>query len=89
MLIPAYTIVDIEPNIEYDPENPIYRLHCLRTNASEVIIETFDGNKSKFPSGAFIAGALYDILIKKMQFNIADSSFKGYKFKSKPRTLDI
>ena len=89
MILSAYSIIDINPNEEYGIENPIFRLHCLKTNEDDVKIETLNGEISNFPPGSFIAGALYDILIKKMSFNKKKAGFKGYKFKSKPRILDI
>ena len=84
MIHPADIIVQIEPNVEYVPENResvIYQLHCLKTNECPVKIWTYSPQKTpvEFPPGSFIQGAVYPIIVYKMEFQIDGASFIGYK----------
>jgi hypothetical protein len=83
MIHPADIFIKIEPNVEYVPENGesvIYQLHCLKTNECPVKIWTYNTNTPmEFPPGSFIQGAVYPIIVFKMDFESELASFMGYK----------
>jgi len=93
MLI-AYDLVNIKPNIDYsvgvnEGKSPIFKIHVLKDNLGEVKIKTYSNNIVIFPPGSFIAGALYEILVKEMEFDPEKCAFVGYKFKTKPYSLEL
>jgi len=84
MIHPADIFVQIEPNVEYVPENNesvIYQIHCLKTNECPVKIWTYSSqtNSIEFSPGSFIQGAVYPIIVYKMEFQVGEASFIGYK----------
>ena len=79
----ADIFIKLEPNVEYVPENResvIYQLHCLKTNECPVKIWTYSSNGyMEFPPGSFIQGAVYPIIVYKIDFDTEKASFIGYK----------
>lgn len=87
----AYELINIKSSVNYldsiKNDGPIFRIHCTRTNESEVEIESYKGDSVKFPIGSFICGAVYDIMIKRMIFDENKCGFIGYKLKDKPLNM--
>jgi hypothetical protein len=74
---------NIVPNKEYFPENResvIYQLHCTKTNECPVKIWNFHSSQPiEFPPGSFIQGAVYSMVVLKMDFDESMASFVGYR----------
>jgi hypothetical protein len=83
MITSANIFTTIESGKHYIPENNesvIYQIHCTRTNDCPVYIWTYYSSEPViFPEGSFIQGAIYPIVIYKMEFNEELASFVGYK----------
>jgi hypothetical protein len=80
-----YYGIDVSKN----NEGPIYRIHALQTNTDNVKIKLYGGEPIMFPAGAFIQGAVYDMFIKEMEFKEGTASFVGYKYKTRPFSLEL
>jgi len=75
--------IHLESNVEYYPENDetvIFQIHCTKTNTCPVKIWTYVSNESiEFPPYSFIQGAIYPIVVFKIEFDEKEASFIGYK----------
>jgi hypothetical protein len=73
----------IESGIEYYPENDetvIFQIHCTKTNTCPIKIWTYSSNDCiEFPPQSFIQGAIYPIVVYKMEFQENEAAFIGYK----------
>lgn len=83
MITSANIFIEIQSGIDYLPENNesvIYQIHCTKTNECPVKIWSFNNHKPiTFPEGSFIQGAIYPMVILKMEFDEEFASFIGYK----------
>lgn len=83
MITSANIFEKIVSNEEYLPENRktvIYQLHCTKTNECPVKLWNFHDSKPiEFPPGSFIQGAVYPMVVYKMQFDENQASFIGYR----------
>ena len=79
----ANIFTKIRSEKEYLPENTesvIYQLHCTRTNECPVKIWSYNNHRPvTFPEGSFIQGAIYPMVIYKMEFDEDLASFVGYR----------
>jgi len=75
--------IHLQSNVEYFPENDetvIFQIHCTKTNTCPVKIWTYYTNEYvEFPPYSFIQGAIYPIVVYKMEFDENEASFIGYK----------
>jgi hypothetical protein len=83
MITSANIFTNIQSEKEYFPENNesvIYQLHCIKTNECPVKVWSYNNHKPiTFPEGSFIQGAVYPMVIFKMEFDEEMASFVGYK----------
>ena len=83
MITSANIFTKIRSEKEYLPENTesvIYQLHCTRTNECPVKIWSYNNHRPvTFPEGSFIQGAIYPMVIYKMEFDEDLASFVGYR----------
>lgn len=79
MLGPAGQLETIVPGVDYSTGDLIFSLHCIKTNEEPVTITTVANSTVTFPTGSFVRGAIYHILIKKIQFDVTKAGFIGYK----------
>lgn len=83
MITSANIFIKIQSDKEYLPENNesvIYQIHCTETNKCPVKVWSFDANDFiTFPEGSFIQGAIYPMVIYKMEFDENLASFVGYR----------
>ncbi len=84
----AYSLINIKNSEDYSSlDNPIFYLHCTKTNTEEVEIIPMDSNGSiKFPAGSFVQGAIYPIFIRKIT-SLGNGEFIGYIYNKKPFTI--
>ena len=78
MLGPAGKIINIIPDYDYSNNDLIYSIHCIKTNEDNVIVTTIGNTSVSFPPGSFIKGAVYHMLIKKIEFEPSKCGFVGY-----------
>lgn len=83
MITSANIFTNIQTGEEYLPENNlsvIYQIHCTETNKCPVKIWSFYSNEPiTFPEGSFIQGAIYPIVLYRMEFDEEMASFIGYR----------
>lgn len=83
MITSANIFTKIRSDREYLPENNlsvIYQIHCTETNKCPVKVWSFNTNKPViFPEGSFIQGAIYPLVVYKMEFDEEQASFIGYR----------
>ena len=82
MLGPAAEVEVIESGKDYsliDKNNPIFSIHCTKTNECDVSIKTIGGTTAVFPPGAFVQGAVYHFYITKVTFDPKQAGFIGYR----------
>lgn len=83
MITSANIFTKIRSEKEYLPENNesvIYQLHCTKTNECPVKVWSFNNHRPvTFPEGSFIQGAIYPMVIHKMEFDEDLASFVGYR----------
>jgi len=83
MTTSANIFVNVIPKKEYIPENSesvIYQLHCTKTNECPIKIWNFhNSTPMEFPPGSFVQGAVYPIVVFKMEFDDNMASFIGYR----------
>jgi hypothetical protein len=83
MITSANIFTNIQTGEEYLPEtnlSVIYQIHCTETNKCPVKIWSFYSNEPiTFPEGSFIQGAIYPIVLYRMEFDEEMASFIGYR----------
>lgn len=83
MITSANIFTKIKSGKEYLPENNesvIYQLHCTKTNECPIKIWSFNNQRPiTFPEGSFVQGAIYPMVIFKMEFDDDYASFIGYR----------
>ena len=88
----AYGLINIKSDVDYLTQEelkkgPIFRIHCVKGNQSEVKIKSYTGDFISFPPNSFVCGAIYDIMIKKMIFDESMCAFIGYRMKDLPPNM--
>lgn len=82
MLGPAGELEVIESGKDYSilaKKNPIFSIHCIKTNECDVIVTTIGGTSASFPPGSFVQGAIYHFYIRIMEFDPNNAGFIGYR----------
>lgn len=80
----ADIFTEIVPNVEYVPvdgHSVIYQIHCIKSNTCPVKIWSYvtaNNGLIEFPPGAFVQGAVYPLIVLKMEFDPEHAGFIGY-----------